>query len=103
MVLRQKEAPQGRRGLVRLLLRHIMRTIERRAADVDRPLAPCRQYVEISTDQPLCAPEQEQRRLNALFQIGFVVNEVDRRGGAIVLAARMDCLGGPEAAAILGN
>ena len=80
-----------------------MAAVEGLAADVDGALAPGREDVEVFLYDAAPAPEREEWDFDPTLEVGLVMGEVDRGGGAVVLAGGMDGGGVAEAAQIFGQ
>src|SRR5205814_8044272 len=80
---------------------NVVSTGQGAAAHVERALAPVCERREAALDRALAAPEGEQRAAQLLADVRLVVLQVDRLGGAVVLAARVDRRGIGEAAEVL--
>src|SRR5262245_42178029 len=80
-----------------------MAALKRPAAYVGEAPAPDSEHVEARNEVPLGAPEDEERDVDRPTEVGFVVDEVDRRSGPIVLARGVKRGGVAEAALVLRN
>jgi hypothetical protein len=78
---------------------------QRASAHVDGNAAPIAQRLEIAMDHALLAPQREQRtrHLAARGDIRVVMLEIDRRGGAIVLACGVNRSGLQKQALVFGE
>jgi len=76
---------------------------ERSPAHVLGALAPDLQHVVFLRDEAFFAPERQQRAADPAPKVGLVVGEVGRRGGAVVLAGRVNALWARKAALVLGQ
>lgn len=91
------------RGGVGLLLGREVAAGERLATHVRGVLVPHIEDVVGAADEPLCPPEHEHGALHASTGccVDLVVLKVNRRGGAVILAAGPDHLGITEAPDVL--
>src|SRR5262245_31065411 len=100
-----EERAQLGEGFIGCLLRHIVSAGEGTAADIVGPVAPDGEHVVPRFELALPAPQREERATDApsRFAVGLVMREVQRRGGAIVLADGVPRRGVAETAQILGE
>src|SRR5262249_32497638 len=87
------ERPYLRVHLIRYVLLKIVARGQSFARHVRRVVAPDRQDVVEAAHRAALAPERHERTCDPLPTIGFVVLEIDRRAGAVVLAHRVDVRG----------
>src|SRR5262245_26423832 len=80
-----------------------MAAVEGLASDIARALAPGREDVEVLLHDAAAAPERQQWERNPAADVGFIVDEIDRGGGTIILASGVDRGGVAEAAQIFGQ
>ena len=85
-----EEIQQFGGGLIGTLFLKRVPAVERPARYVHRLLAPCFQHVVQAADHALGAPQCQQRRFDLAAGIGGVVFQIDRCGGAVVLADGVD-------------
>jgi hypothetical protein len=90
-------------GFVRRLLRQEMAALDGVAGDGLGMVAPDAENVVTASLGAALAPQHQQRHRDAPAAVGAVVDEVDRRAGAVLVASRPDRLRVPEAAQILGE
>src|SRR5256885_4332325 len=80
-----------------------MAAIQRAPLDGFRPLGPVGERGKAAGDRTVLAPENEQRRRHLAADVGLVVDEVDRFGRAVILAARVNRRRIAKASPVLGK
>ena len=85
------------------VIKPVLTVLQKRTRIAKRTLAAQGQRVEALADDAALAPKRQQRTGQLPAAIGIVMSDVDRRGGAVILAACKNHRGVAEAAQVLGK
>src|SRR6266446_6547127 len=98
-----EKASESAAGFVRRLFGEEMAAVDGVAGDNFGMVAPDAEHIVAAALGAALAPQHQERHRDAAAAVGPVVDEVDRRSGAVLVAGRADRLGVPEAAQVFGE